>query len=190
MNKELLVSQKILSSAYKCISEKGYAKASLRDIAEDAGVALSQLNYYYKNKEGLLLEVVKKLSNSCLKEIEDRLQKGYTAKEKFNSLIEYFKSMMREKQELFRVLFDLISMSFWNTSFKSLLSNLFNDVSNLINKYILESSTFKNKSEAFSKEILARSIVGSIFGIVFQYILNPSDDNLIESLNCINLSFE
>ena len=39
------VSQKILDAAYRCIAQKGYARASLRDIAEDAGVALSQLNY-------------------------------------------------------------------------------------------------------------------------------------------------
>ena len=184
------VSKKILASAYKCISQKGYAKASLRDIADDAGVALSQLNYYYTNKEGLLTEVVKDLSKNYLKEIEERIQIGRTSKEKFNSLIEYFKTMMYEQQELFRLLFDLVSMSFWNASFKNLLSNLFNEVSDLIKKHILENHTFKNKATDFSKEIMAKSIVGSIFGIIFQYVLNPSDPTLIESLNYIDLSLE
>lgn len=52
-------SQKILDTAFKCISERGYANVSLRDIANEAGVVLSQLHYYYKNKEGLFTEVIK-----------------------------------------------------------------------------------------------------------------------------------
>jgi len=51
-------SEKILSAAYGCISTRGYANVSLRDIADEAGVALSQLHYYYKSKEGLFKEVV------------------------------------------------------------------------------------------------------------------------------------
>jgi len=46
-------SGKILLAAYSCISTSGYANVSMRNIADEAGVVLSQLNYYYKNKEGL-----------------------------------------------------------------------------------------------------------------------------------------
>jgi AcrR family transcriptional regulator len=184
------VSKKILASAYKCISQKGYAKASLRDIAEDAGVALSQLNYYYKNKEGLFTEVVNELSNDYIKEIELMFLKGSSAKEKLNNLIIYFKNIMYDKPETNRLLFDLISMSIWNTSFKSLLSGLFDKVSELIRKYIFEDSALKHKYDDFTANSLSKSIVGTIFGTAMQYILNPSDKAIIESLNCIDLSLE
>lgn len=59
-------SEKILLAAFKCISSKGYANVSLRDIADEAGVVLSQLNYYYKNKEGLFTEVVKMMIGKYL----------------------------------------------------------------------------------------------------------------------------
>jgi AcrR family transcriptional regulator len=48
--------ERIFNAAFKCISTKGYANVSLRDIANEAGVVLSQLNYY-KNKEGLFKKV-------------------------------------------------------------------------------------------------------------------------------------
>ena len=180
------VSQKIRDSAYKCISEKGYAQASLRDIAEDAGVALSQLNYYYKNKEGLFTEVVKQLSANYIKEVEDRLKKGGSAEERFNLLIAYFKGTMHEKTEIIRLLFDLVSMSIWNATFKSLLSSLFDDVSELIRRYIFDDSISKIRDKKYSAEALAKSMVGTLFGTAMQYILNPSDHTLIESLNCID----
>ena len=190
MEKEISmkVSQKILGSAYKCISEKGYAQASLRDIAEDAGVALSQLNYYYRNKEGLFTEVVRELSRNYISEVEAKLQKGSSAKERFNCLIAYFKSTMHDRPDIMKLLFDLVSMSFWNPSFKILLSTLFNDVSGLIKKYIFEDTAAKIKYEKFSAEALAKSMVGTFFGTAMQYVLNPADKTLIDSLNCIEIS--
>jgi AcrR family transcriptional regulator len=70
MSEETNVSQaqKILNAAFKCISERGYANVSLRDIADEAGVVLSQLNYYFKNKEGLFKEIVKTLARQYLHE--------------------------------------------------------------------------------------------------------------------------
>lgn len=182
------VSQKILDSAYKCISEKGYAHASLRDIAEDAGVALSQLNYYYKNKEGLFTEVVRALSQNYIDEVEAKLQKGGSAKERLNRLIAYFKATMHDRPDILKLLFDFVSMSFWNPSFKKLLSSLFNNVSDLIKKYVFEDSAAKIRHGKFSAETLAKSIVGTIFGTAMQYVLNPADSSLLDSLNCIDIS--
>ena len=86
-------SQKILLAAFECISSKGYANVSLRDIADEAGVVLSQLNYYYKNKEGLFTEVINMMMQKYLQEVESHLSKGTTAKEKILSLSPYIKSL-------------------------------------------------------------------------------------------------
>ena len=44
--------EQILAAAYTCIS-RGYGNISLRQIAQEAGVAVSQISYHFKNKEGL-----------------------------------------------------------------------------------------------------------------------------------------
>lgn len=182
------VSRKILDSAYKCISLKGYAQASLRDIAQEAGVALSQLNYYYKNKEGLFTEVVKELSRNYIKEVEKKLKSGKSAKERFSSLVSYFKSIMNDKPDHIKLLIDFISMSFWNPSFKRLLSSLFEDVSGLIKKYIFDDKTFQAKDKKSTPDALAKSLVGTLVGTAMQYVLNPSDHSLMESLDSIEIS--
>ncbi|MBS3973119.1 MAG: helix-turn-helix transcriptional regulator, partial [Erysipelotrichia bacterium] len=58
--------EKILIAAFEVISSKGYANVSTRDIADKAGVVLSQLNYYFKNKEGLFKEVVRMMVDKYL----------------------------------------------------------------------------------------------------------------------------
>lgn len=51
--KELDTEQKIKEAASKLFTKKGYAATKTRDIAEEAGINLSLLNYYFRSKEKL-----------------------------------------------------------------------------------------------------------------------------------------
>lgn len=183
-------SQKILNAAFKCISERGYASASLRDIADEAGVVLSQLNYYYKNKEGLFTEIIKTLAQQYLNEIEDNLKKGETEKEKMMHLIEYFQEMLKEKPELFKLLFDLTSMALWSESFKELLNDLFNNVVNLIETYIITDFSDERKLKYKSPITLSRMMLGTLFGMSIQVMLANGEEDMIDSLSSLKALFE
>ena len=183
-------SQKILNAAFKCISERGYASVSLRDIADEAGVVLSQLNYYYKNKEGLFTEIIKTLTQQYLNEIEDNLKKGDTEKEKMMHLIEYFQEMLKEKPELFKLLFDLTSMALWSESFKELLNDLFNNVVNLIETYISNDFSDERILKYKSPVTLSRMMLGTLFGMSIQVILANGEEDMIDSLSSLKALFE
>lgn len=183
-------SQKILIAAFECISSRGYANVSLRDIADEAGVVLSQLNYYYKNKEGLFTEVIKMMMQKYLQEVENHLKKGTTAKEKISSLIIYFQEMLTENPELFRLLYDFSGMALWSTTFGELLRNLFNDLANLIEKHVMDNIDIKGFIRGYSSKSIARMIFGAMFGTAIQVILDPQEKKLLEALKAIELVFE
>jgi AcrR family transcriptional regulator len=183
-------SQKILTAAFHCIATKGYANVSLRDIAHEAGVVLSQLNYYYKNKEGLFKEVIKVAIQKYLLEIENSLQKGTTIKETMSSLTKYFQNMLIETPELFRLLYDFIGMSLWSDSFGELLRQLFRDLSDLIEKHVLTNVSLNEKFVGYSPKAIARMISGAIFGITIQSILEPKKEALSDALKLIPMVFE
>ncbi|MHB8073361.1 TetR/AcrR family transcriptional regulator [Desulfosporosinus fructosivorans] len=183
-------SQRILNAAFKCISSKGYANVSLRDIADEAGVVLSQLNYYYRNKDGLLIEVIKMLGRQYLYEIEENLKKGESTDEKLTYFIKYFEEMLRKNPELFKLLFDLTSMALWSESLKELLNNLFNDVTGLIERYILCSLSDEEKFKGYSSVALSRMILGTMFGTSIQVMLAKDQEDMIRSLSTIQLLFK
>ena len=183
-------SQKILLAAFECISSKGYANVSLRDIADGAGVVLSQLNYYYKNKEGLLTEVIKMMMQKYLQEVENHLRNGTTAKEKILSLIMYFQEMLEENPKLFRLLYDFTSMALWSASFGRLLHNLFEDLANLIEKHVLNNIPAKSNLRGYTPKSIARMLFGAMFGTAIQVILDPQEKKLPEALRAIELVFE
>ncbi len=98
------VRQKILDSATELFARKGYEGASTREIAEAAGVAVPNIYYYYKDKQGLyqatltesavgLLELLKKVDDPSAS-LRDRFLALAKAKiklaKKKNTAIELF----------------------------------------------------------------------------------------------------
>ncbi|MCQ4035163.1 TetR/AcrR family transcriptional regulator [Kaistella montana] len=61
MNQEsdITTEEKILISASKVFTEKGFSGTRTRDIAEEAGINLALLNYYFRSKEKLFEQVMK-----------------------------------------------------------------------------------------------------------------------------------
>ena len=181
--------ERILMAAYDYISCEGYANASLREIASNAGVVLSQLNYYFKNKEGLLIEVIQIMTDKYLLEVEERLKQGINAKERVSNFIKYFQETLNENPKLFRLLYDFSSMALWSDVFGKQLSNLFEKLSILVEEYIfidtLENSFLKNQSS----NAIARILFGTMFGTAIQVLLDSKEKRLPESLSAIEKLF-
>jgi len=55
---DLSTGEKIKEAARKVFTQKGYAATRTRDIAEEAGINLALLNYYFRSKEKLFKEVM------------------------------------------------------------------------------------------------------------------------------------
>ncbi|GHV31410.1 AcrR family transcriptional regulator [Spirochaetia bacterium] len=174
--------QRIIDAAFKCISSKGYANISLREIADEAGVVLSQLNYYYKNKEGLFTEVIKILGHQYLSEIEDVFRRGKPGKENLSALSEYFKEILKSKPELFILLFDFSSMALWSDATREVLDSFFDDMSNLIEKYILDGASGKSIFKDKPHRAVSRILSGAIFGTSIQVVLSHDKEDFLDSL--------
>ncbi len=55
---DISTEEKIKEAARKIFSEKGYAATRTRDIADEAGINLALVNYYFRSKEKLYNEIM------------------------------------------------------------------------------------------------------------------------------------
>ena len=163
-------SSMILQSARDCLTKKGYAHVSLRSIANEAGVALSQLHYYYGSKKELYRAVVMDLVKEYIEDFSKELETS--SKSPLVTFVKYVQDMVKEKPDIFKLLFDLSSMALWSNEFKTLLNNLMVEISELIIKCIPTS----NITERYSKETVAKALTGAILGIALQYTLDPDEN--------------
>lgn len=180
-------SEMILNAAFECISSKGYANVSLRNIADEAGVVLSQLNYYYKNKEGLFTEVIKMMIRKYLQEVENHLRNGTTPRERIAELIRYYQEVLKDNPKLFRLLYDFSSMALWSASFSKLLCSLYDDLAELIETHVLKDISANSSLMDYAPISIARMILGAMFGTAIQVILDPQEMRITESLNAIEI---
>ena len=92
---------KIKEAARKLFREKGYAATRTRNIAEDAGINLALLNYYFKNKEQLfkiiMMEEFEKFFNALFVNINN---KEMPLREKLITIAKQYFATMKEEQEL------------------------------------------------------------------------------------------
>lgn len=56
----------MLEAAKTVLRQNGYAKLSTRDVAETAGVPLSQIHYHFGSKQGMLLALYEYLNSQLL----------------------------------------------------------------------------------------------------------------------------
>ncbi|MFO7974015.1 MAG: TetR/AcrR family transcriptional regulator [Candidatus Hydrogenedentota bacterium] len=66
---------RLLEGALTVFSEKGYEGASVREIIEEAGVTRPVLYYYFKNKEDLFRQLVRKYLAEMVKEMDTVLER-------------------------------------------------------------------------------------------------------------------
>jgi AcrR family transcriptional regulator len=64
---------KILLHATEVFYEKGYAGASMRDLARSSGMSLSGLYYYFESKEKLLYLIQKETFTTIVERLRERL---------------------------------------------------------------------------------------------------------------------
>ena len=71
LEKRNLQRNTVLEAAAKVFSERGFAGASLGDVAKDLGISRPALYYYFSSKEEILSSLVDEVSVKSLKSIED-----------------------------------------------------------------------------------------------------------------------
>ncbi len=98
---DLSTEQKIKEAARKVFTQKGYAATRTRDIAEEAGINLALLNYYFRSKEKLfeeiMLERIQQLFGTLVPILIDE---STSLETKIDRLVSHYIDMLLEHPDL------------------------------------------------------------------------------------------
>ncbi len=79
---------RILEAALKLFRERGFDEASMRDVADEAGVATGAAYYYFPSKEAIVMDFYRRLSAQMQPRIEAALEKQEGLEQRLRALIE------------------------------------------------------------------------------------------------------
>jgi AcrR family transcriptional regulator len=173
--------ERIIRAAFTVLSRQGYENTSIKDIAEEAGVAQGLIHYHYKSKQQLVLAVFEYV---CEK-VEHDLEGEAGVLEAF----EQTKQMLRESHDSNALYIQLIGVSLHDPVIRA-----------GVRDYIRQART---GVEDKARQVLAergldagpaRGIAGvvwaAIVGIMIQGLVDPEfdADEAIDALTAMSLS--
>lgn len=95
----------IINIAEKLFAEKGFDGTSVRDIAQEAGVNLAMISYYFGSKEKLMEAVFEQRTTNIRIKVENLIQNNeLTHLEKVNVLIDDYVDKFIHQQEFHKIM--------------------------------------------------------------------------------------
>lgn len=95
----------ILEAAEGIIAAKGYEAATVRDIADAAGVNLAMISYYFGSKEGLMEELFHERMENMKLRLELLIKdKQLSPFEKVETLLEEYVKKVVDKQSFYKIM--------------------------------------------------------------------------------------
>ena len=159
----LSTEEKIKEAARKVFMRKGFSATRTRDIAEEAGINLALLNYYFRSKQKLFDEVMKEKIQTLLKTIIPVLQDSSTTlDEKIKLIVVNYLKVLAKNNDL--PIFVLNELRKDNVSFVSKLP---------VGKAILQTSFILQLKQRKKNVDPVHFLVSMLGLIVFPFVAKP-----------------
>lgn len=156
--------EKIKAAARKVFTKKGYSAARTRDIAEEAGINLALLNYYFRSKEKLFDIVMMENLQQFLLGLKSVLHNEKSSlSEKVAVIAEEYINMLKANPDL-----PVFVLSEIRTNPEKLADTM------KVKTLLLESVFFKQLMQATKGKIHPMHLLINIMGLtVFPFVAGP-----------------
>jgi Transcriptional regulator len=163
----------LTKAAYKVVSRKGYYNFTVRDIAKEAGLSTGLVHYYFKNKDDLLVSVLRVMNENLSFYLAKALEQTDDPKEKLIIFMDEAFHLVEREKEYFHVLIDFWTQINHNERMRKANIKLYQAYRTECAKIIqegIEKKAFKNVDVQYT----ATMIVAFVQGLIIQYIIDPN----------------
>jgi len=160
--------EKIRIAAKKIFTQKGYSGTRTRDIAEEAGINLALLNYYFRSKEKLFEIIVLELMQGFVKGMKGLFDNEHTTlAEKIEGFVGNYIDLLIENPDI-----PIFMLNEIRTNIEGLIEKVG------FKQHLLKSYFFKQMAEEMAKGTIVQRhplhIMMNIVGLtVFPFVGSP-----------------
>lgn len=109
----------LAESALQALSELGYARTSLREIAQKSNFSHGVLHYYFTDKVELLTYAVRKFEEVCVTRYDEAVAMAKSAEELERGFGVAMADTLRADAEMHRLWYDLRNQSLFEAAFRA-----------------------------------------------------------------------
>lgn len=153
------------------LAEHGFEAASIKEIARAAGVAPGLIHYYFKNKDELLLAVLREASASYTRQMA-RLSEESRATDLPVAALAVPKDRVSQQPEWYRLRFELFALGLRNPAMTEGLARLLHDGRQGISQVIQAVAP----GDPLKANLVASILLACFDGIALQKMADPKYD--------------
>jgi AcrR family transcriptional regulator len=188
--KREITTGRILDATYRTIAARGWGAVTLREIAEESGVALSQLSYYFGNKDGLFAAVLERMQREYAENLAAKLRDATSLRERLEKLIDYNRLLLKEDADLYRNFLEFFNFAMASPEFKKQVTTFLTEISKAIEEQITQKQKSNRKVASFSSTAITHFILSASFGISLQHLLAPKNKDVEAGFDVIKTALE
>lgn len=111
--------EQLAASTLRTLAELGYARTSLREIAQNSGFSHGVLHYYFRDKVELITHCVRQYKAECVTRYDQVIATAGTAEELRKGFGAAMAGTLREDAPMHRLWYDLRNQSLFEESFQA-----------------------------------------------------------------------
>jgi len=180
-----VAAERILDAAFRSIATRGCGAVTLRGIAEEAGVVLSQLNYYYGNKDSLFAAVLKRMQQGYMEGLDARLRGCDTLSERMGALVDYNAFVLNDSPDTYRNFLEFSHFAMSSPDFQAEVANFTSGVAEIIQRRIDHHEPGTEDAGRFPVAAVTRFILSASFGIALHHFLSPENNDIRRGFDII-----
>ncbi|MCU0577462.1 MAG: TetR family transcriptional regulator C-terminal domain-containing protein [Desulfobacterota bacterium] len=161
----------LIKAAYKVVSRKGYYNFTIKDIAKESGLSSGLVHYYFKDKQDLLLNLLKDINLNIKSYLNKELIRSQSPLNKLIAYMDQAFNLAEKEKEYFYVLIDFWTQTKHNPRMRQANNRLlqsYRDECAAIVREGISTGIFREVDVAFT----ATTIVSVIQGTIVQYVLD------------------
>ena len=166
-------------AAYKVVGQKGYYDFTIRDIAREAGLSTGLVHYYFKNKEDLLLNLLKEINKNMLVILNRSISTVADPREKLNIFMKQAFDLVENEKDYFYIVIDFWTQVNKNDRMKRANIKLFKSYRDEVTK-ILKEGVEQGIFVKMDVEFTSAVIISIIQGLIIQYVIDNNAFNYDE----------
>src|ERR1700744_227010 len=124
--------EQLAEAALVTLAELGYARTSLREIAQNSEFSHGVLHYYFADKDDLILCGVRQYKAHCVTRYDDVMASAKTSHELLEGFLAALVQTVREDGCLHRLWYDIRAQAMFEKAFRSDISEIEKTLENMI----------------------------------------------------------
>lgn len=169
----------VIKATERCIVEKGYSNMSVKDISAEASVSTGIIYHYFKNKEDLLLQVIKESFRKSHEKVMETVEPLNNFEEKLMKHIENINRVPMDNPDFFTVMLNYLGQARYNPEINWIIAKFFRNLRSYIAQYIKDGIELGRLKPEKAKHLPALTIALGM-GIGMQWIIDPESFDIVD----------